>query len=73
MQSNSRCIRSTSDQPPLGWTLRDVVRVIDAPAGHVGEIAYLLHGSWRFYTPTKGLFAYVADEGAILQCGAVQP
>jgi hypothetical protein len=35
-------------------------------AGQAGKLAYSVDGAWRFYSPLKGLIAYVADEQAIL-------
>ena len=35
-------------------------------AGQAGKLAHSVDGAWRFYSPLKGLLAYVADEQAIL-------
>ena len=56
--------------PPGSPTDGDTYLIAASPTGawtgHAWEISCCLDGAWRFYTPTKGLFAYVADEGAIL-------
>jgi hypothetical protein len=61
-----RNLSAPPGSPANGDTYLVAASPTGAWAGQAGKLAYSIDGAWRFYSPLKGLIAYVADEQIIL-------